>query len=160
MRVWPRHRAGTQQQKSANGGLAGKEPANSSGPTSSPVGAWRYTILPGIKKSPKRAMGEVFEICRSVAGPMYDNTFERFTLPKPPHNLNEQITASSTRLVRRNTSSTANSASGSSAATAATPRMISRCISERETAGLDRPGVSTTSISRSSATSLSTGTQM
>ena len=31
-------------------------------------------------------MGEVFANKTSVPDPMYDNTFERFPHPKPPHN--------------------------------------------------------------------------
>ena len=31
-------------------------------------------------------MGEVFANKSSVTDPMYDDTFERFPLPKPPHN--------------------------------------------------------------------------
>ena len=49
-------------------------------------GSTHLNVSPeGIKRDQNERWVKCSKMCRSVAGPMYDNTFERFTLPKHPH---------------------------------------------------------------------------
>jgi hypothetical protein len=51
------------------------------------TGSTHLNVSPeGIKIAHIERWVKCSKMCQSVAGPMYDNTFEGFTLPKPPHN--------------------------------------------------------------------------